>query len=342
MLSVRFDAAYKVSFNEIGKPLLKNNEVLLKMLRIGVCGTDIQVYMGKNKFMKFPIVPFHEGIAEIVEVGNEIEGLSLGDRVVVEPLIPCGKCRPCEIGRYNACDEFTCLGVQTEGLGSEYFAIESKHIHRIPKELTLEKAVLIEPFAVGVHAAKRGNVQGANVLVVGAGTIGNFTAQAAKALGAKKVVVTDISDFKIELAQKCGIESCVNTSNSSLKQVIKVNFGKWGADVIIDCVGVKRAFEEILNVAGKATTIVIVGNHKEPVEIDLTKIQRNEIDIKGNITYTKEDFMDAINWIASDKICTDGFITNIYNIRETDKAMENAVKEPHKVMKTMICFDRLL
>jgi len=102
----------------------------------------------------------------------------------------------------------------------------------------------------------------------------------------------------------------------------------------------KSVFGEILNAAGKATTIVIVGNYKEPVEIDLTKIQRNEINVKGNITYTKEDFRDAIDWMSSARICTEGFITDAYDIEETGKAMENAVKASLKVMKTMICFDK--
>jgi len=338
MLTVRFDEPHKVGFYEREIPKVKENEVLIKMLRIGVCGTDIQVYMGKNKFMKFPIVPFHEGVAQIVEKGQKVQGFSVGDKVVIEPLVPCGECRPCKIGRYNACNKFTCLGVQADGLGCEYFAIDCGRIHKIPDELVLEKAVLLEPFAVGVHAAKRAGVDGANVLVVGAGTIGNFTAQAAKMLRAKKVVVTDISDFKIELAEKCGIDSCVNTSKVSLKEVIEDNFGAWGADVIIDCVGVKSVFNQILNSAGKASTVVIVGNYKEPVEVDLTKIQRNELDVKGNITYTKEDFKDAISWMSSGKIYTDGFITNTYDIRETANAMENAVNAPLKIMKTMICF----
>lgn len=338
MLSVRFEKPYSVCYVEREIPKIKENEVLLKILCVGVCGTDVQVYVGKNKFMKFPIVPFHEGVGEIVKIGSQVKEFEVGDKVVVEPILHCGQCRPCLIGRYNACDNFACLGVQVDGLGSEYFAIDPKYLHKISKELSLEKAVLVEPLAVGVHAAKRAQVKGANVLVVGAGTIGNFTAQAAKILGAKKVVVTDIDDFKLSIAKKCNIDACVNTSNTQLKNVIQDEFDLWGADIIIDCAGAKDAFLEILNSAGKATTIVIVGNHKNPVEIDLTKIQRNEIDVKGNITYTSEDFYHAIDWMISGEVVTEDFITAVYEIKETGKAMDSIVNPSHKNMKTMIRF----
>lgn len=338
MLSVRFEKPFSVSVEEREIPEIKENEVLLKILCVGVCGTDAQVYVGKNKFMQFPIVPFHEGVGEIVKIGSQVEEFEVGNRVVVEPILYCGKCRPCLIGRYNACDNFACLGVQVDGLGSEYFAIEPKHLHKISKELSFEKAVLIEPLAVGVHAAKRTQVKDANVLVVGAGTIGNFTAQSAKMLGAKKVVITDIEDFKLSIAKECNIDACVNTANTNLINVIKDHFDRWGADVIIDCAGTKDAFLDILNSAGKATTIVIVGNHKIPVELDLTKIQRNEIDVKGNITYTSEDFYQAIDWLVSGKVVTEGFITAVYDIEETGKAMDNIVNPSQKNMKTMIVF----
>lgn len=338
MLSVRFEKPFSVRIHEREIPEIKENEILLKVLCVGVCGTDIQVYVGKNKFMEFPIVPFHEGVGEIVKKGSQVKEFEVGDRVVVEPILSCGKCRPCLIGRYNACDSFACLGVQVDGLGSEYVAIEAKHLHKIPKVLSLEQAVLIEPLAVGVHVAKRAQVKDANVLIVGAGTIGNFTAQAARILGAKKVVITDLDDFKLSIAESCNIDACVNTSNTRLKNVIQDEFDCWGADIIFDCAGAKEAFIDILNSAGKATTIVLVGNHKTPVEIDLTKIQRNEIDIKGSITYTSEDFYHAIEWMTSGKVVTKDFITGVYEIKDTGKAMERTVDSLQKNMKTMICF----
>ncbi len=339
MKSIVFREPNRAVLEERDIPSCKKGEVLLKLICSGVCGTDIQVFMGRNKFMKFPVVPLHEGIAKVCEVSEGVSGLSKGDLVAVRPILNCGVCRSCKNGRENACESFTCLGVQTDGLGSEYVTIDRQFVHKISKGVDLDKAVLIEPFAVGVHAARRGRVANQNVMVIGGGTIGNFTAQAAKLLGAKRVAICDISEDKIRIAHESGIDCPVNTSGKSFREASAEAFGDEATDVIIDCVGAKTILPQILDTAWKVSTVVIVGNYSEKAEIDVTKIQRNELDVFGCITYTKADFETAVQFIEEDKVYTKGFITGRYPMSDIQNAMENAVRMRGVNMKTVIEFE---
>lgn len=338
MKSVVFQEPYKAVLTEKEKPIAQNGEILLRMLCVGVCGTDMQVFKGLNKFMKFPVVPFHEGIALVEEISEGISGLKVGDLVTVNPIISCGSCHCCKSGGENACENFKCLGVQVDGLGDEFVTVERKYVHKISNEMNLDEAILIEPFAVGVHAARRGNVAGKNVIVIGAGTIGNFVAQASKLLGAKCVAICDISEEKVEIARKAKIDRPINSLNKPLGEVVELAFRGEGVDVIIDCVGLKRMLPEILQTAPKKSTLVIVGNYSEPVEIDVTKIQRNELNVFGSITYTQDDFRTAIGFFEDKKVYTEGYITNKYPLSDIQAGMEHAVQFKGLNMKSVFEF----
>ena len=338
MKTVLFKAPERAVLIEREIPKAGKDEVLLKMERIGVCGTDIQVFMGRNRYMTFPLVPFHEGLAFVEEAGEGATEFQKGDRVCVNPILSCGKCYSCTHGHPNACMQFNCLGVQSDGLGAEYFCIHKKYLYRIPKDADSDVAVFAEPFAVGIHAAKRGDVTGKRVMVLGAGTIGNFVAQAAGLLGADTVCVCDISADKVALAEKSGIPVCINTSGITLTQAAEKAFGSF-PDVVIDCVGAPALFGQILDMAGKTTTLVIVGNYSTPTEVDLAKIQRNELNVRGSITYTPEDFETAVGYITSGKVYTQGFITGHYHLRDVQAMMEQAAKFRGVNMKTIMDYE---
>ena len=294
MRKIVFEGPKRAVIQEAERPVCGTGQVLLKMKRVGVCGTDIQVFAGKNRYMEFPVVPFHEGIAVVEETGEDVNDIAPGCLVTIRPILSCNTCYSCKKGRKNACMNFNSLGVQSDGLGADYFADP-------------DKVIFIEPFAVGVHAAYQGGVKGKTVLVVGGGTIGNFTAQACRLAGAEKTAVCDISQDKIRMAEKSGIDFAVNTSELTLVQAAQKCFGGF-PDVIIDCAAVPAVFSQILELAGKTTTIVIVGNYSVLVETDIAKIQRNELTVKGCITYREEDFIRAKELIEEGSVYLDGFI----------------------------------
>ena len=316
-------------------PVPKQGEALLKMVCGGICGSDLASYRGQSAYVSYPRTIGHEFAAEVVEVGENPYGIKKGMLVTGNPYFNCGTCYSCRHGHENACENFNCLGVQSDGLGAEYFVIDSEYVYPIPESCPLDEAVLIEPFAVGIHAALRGQVQGKRVLVVGAGTIGNFTAQACQLLGASEVAVCDLSDDKIEMAKRAGIQHCVSSAGRSLKDVAYEIYGTF-PDVILDCVGAKVILPQILELAGKTTTVVIVGNYSEPVLIDVATIQRNELNVLGNITYTAEDFQKAVELMVSGKVYTEGFISAKFPFDEVQGMMEFALEKRGVNMKVVL------
>ena len=145
MKKIIFDSPQCAKIRECEAPSCKADEVLLRMERIGVCGTDIQVFMGRNRYMRFPVTPFHEGVARVAETGSGVDHVKAGDRVTIRPIINCGRCYACERGHENACEDFNCLGVQSDGLGAELFSIDKRFVYPIAEECSPDEAVLIEP-----------------------------------------------------------------------------------------------------------------------------------------------------------------------------------------------------
>ncbi|MFX0126120.1 MAG: zinc-binding dehydrogenase, partial [Candidatus Hodarchaeota archaeon] len=180
----------KIEFREVTIPELKENEVLIKIMRIGICGSDIHVYHGKHPLTTYPITQGHEVSGVIEKVGRNITRLKPGDKVTIQPQVVCGKCLSCTHGNYHICDELKVMGFQTTGMASEFFVTEENRVVKLPYEMSFEQGAMIEPMAVACSVfSKTGELNGLNVIVLGAGPIGNLTAQTAKALGAKSVFI---------------------------------------------------------------------------------------------------------------------------------------------------------
>ncbi len=333
--------AYKFEFLDVAIPEPGADEVVIQMKRIGICGSDIQIYHGKHKYMTFPVVQGHEGAGIVTKVGTNVKKFKIGDNVTVQPQIFCGKCFPCESGNFNVCENLKVYGVHADGFAAEYFAVDESKVLLLPEQMDFDQGALVEPVAVAVHAAKKGgDIKGANVVVMGAGPIGNLTAQAAKALGAGKVMITDINSKRLDLAKSHGIDFAVNTMEKPLKEAINEYFGSRKADVIIDCAAVKASITEAISSARPSSKVVIVGNFKEPVEIELPMLQRREVDLIGVMMYIREDFEDAIKFMSDGSIKTDGLISDYFNVKEFSKAYEYIDNNSRDVMKVMIKIDK--
>lgn len=337
MLRANLTGPYTIELQEAPIPTITDSEVLLKVLFVGICGSDIQMYHGKHKYMTFPVVFGHELSASIVKTGKDVTGFEAGELVTVQPQIYCGKCYPCLSGRFNVCEQLKVQGVHSDGYMAQFVAVDPKFLHKCARGMNPQQVALVEPLAVGVGAVKRApNYQGANVLVVGAGTIGNMTAQAAKALGAAKVMVSDINVKKLALAKECGIDVAVNVAETNLKDAIDEHFGMRKADIILDAAATRSGFKSILEVARRSSSVVITGNYKDPLEVEMPLIQRQEITLYGHMMYVREDFEDAISFIRDGKIHTDGFITAVYPFRKTLDAFHYIDEFPNDFMKILV------
>ncbi len=316
----------------------------MKVMRIGICGSDIHVYHGNHKYATLPLVQGHEGSGAVLKVGSGVSELAPGDLVTLRPQSFCGECFLCKQGRYNLCESYKVMGVLggLTGMASEYFLVDASKLHKLPPTMTFDEGAVVEPAAVGVHAVKLGGkATGSKVLVIGAGPIGNLAAQAAKALGADKVMIADISDVRLDLAKQCGVDFVVNTLNSDLEAAVLESFGPQRADFILDCAGSPKTLEQAIRIARRGTNIVLVGNFYDFVPVELGLVQRRELNLIGDMNYVAEDYEDAIRFIAVGQIRVNELISNHFAFREYADAYQYIDDNVGgTVMKVMVDVDR--
>ncbi|MBN2469760.1 MAG: alcohol dehydrogenase catalytic domain-containing protein [Anaerolineae bacterium] len=325
-----------IAFREIDRPVPGPEQVLIAVKRIGVCGSDIHVFHGKHPYTSYPVVQGHEVSGVVAETGANVIGFGPGDRVVFMPQVTCGECYPCRHGMYHICESLKVMGFQTSGAAQEYFAIDAGLVLKVPDDFDLDYAAMIEPIAVGVHAVRRGgDVRGKNVVVLGAGTIGNLTGQVARALGAKSVLITDISPFKLQKALECGFDHVANPNEENLGEAIARVFGPAKADLILECVGVEATITQAIEHARKGSTIVIVGVFGEKPRTDLGLVQDRELSLVGTLMYQQADYETAIALTTGGKLRLQALITAHYPFArylEAYHAIEDAHGESLKVI----------
>ena len=331
----------RIEYREVDKPTLQDNEVIVQTKRIGVCGSDIHVFHGLHPYTSYPVVQGHEVSGIVAEVGSQVEGLAPGDKVTFTPQVTCGKCYPCTHGMYHICESLKVMGFQTGGAAQEYVAIDADKVLKVPENVTLDQAAMVEPISVAVRALSRAgeNLQGKNVLVLGAGTIGNLVAQVARAYGAKAVMITDISDYKLDKAKECGIDFAVNPDKEDLSEAILRDFGPDRADLILECVGVQETVTQAIENARKGTTIVVVGVFSEKLEVDLGLVQDRELSLVGTLMYQKQDYQRAIELVASGKLSLDAMITHRFPFEHYLDAYQTIEEAKDNIMKVMIALD---
>ena len=337
MLQQVMTAPGEIRFLEIPVPVPGENQVLVAIKKIGICGSDIHVYHGKHPFTSYPITQGHEVSGEIAAVGSGVTGLVPGQKVTIEPQVTCGKCHPCRHGKYNLCEELKVMGFQTTGTASEYFAVDASKITPIPQEMSFEEGAMIEPLAVAVHGVKQmGDVTGMDVVVIGAGPIGNLVAQAAKGMGARKVMITDVSDWRLAKAKECGVDVCVNTANKDFGEAMLEAFGPDKADVIYDCAGNDITMGQAIRYARKGSVIVLVAVFSQMASIDLAVANDHELDIKSTMMYRHEDYVDAIRLVNEGKVALKPLISETFAFSDYKKAYEFIDANRETTMKVLI------
>jgi L-iditol 2-dehydrogenase len=328
----------KIEFRDVEKPTTGDEQVLIEMKRIGVCGSDIHVFHGMHPYTSYPVVQGHEVSGVIAEVGSRVEDLVVGDKVTFTPQVTCGRCYPCTHGMYHICESLKVMGFQTGGAAQEFFAVDADKVLKVPDHVSLDQAAMVEPVSVAVHALSRAgeDLQGKRVLVLGAGTIGNLVAQVAKASGASAVMITDISDYKVEKAKACGIDYVVNSREEDLTQAILRDFGPDRADLILECVGVQDTITQAVENARKGTTVVVVGVFGQKPVVDLGLVQDRELSLVGTLMYQKQDYERAIELVAGGRLCLDQMITHRFPFKEYLEAYEMIEASGGQYMKVMI------
>jgi len=341
MLQEVMTAPKKIIFQEIPIPEPANNQVLLKIRRIGICGSDIHVYHGLHPFTKYPVTQGHEVSGEIVKLGADVKDFKVGQKVTVEPQVYCGECYPCTHGKYNLCENLKVMGFQTTGTASEFFAVDASKVTPLPDNMSFDDGAMLEPLAVTVHAAKRfPDIKGAKVAILGCGPIGILLAQSAKALGAEKVLITDVSDLRLELAKKVGVDFAVNTRNKDFGDAMVEVFGKDKADVIYDCAGNDITMGQAIKYARKGSTIILVAVFGKMANVDLAVLNDHELDLNTSMMYTHVDYLDAIKFVNEGKIQLAPLQTKHFPFKEFLAAYQYIDANRETTMKVLIDVDR--
>jgi L-iditol 2-dehydrogenase len=333
-----------IEIREAARPVPGNGEVLLRVRRIGVCGSDIHVWHGLHPYTSYPVVQGHEVAGTIEELGPNASrvapGLSIGAPATFMPQLTCGTCFPCRSGSYNICDSLRVMGFQAPGAAQDYFAVGADKIVLLPAGLSSEGGAMIEPAAVAVHAIRRGGgASGKKVAVVGAGPIGNLVAQVAKAQGAREVLVMDKSAYRLSLALECGADYAIDASSEALADAVAKRFGPDKADLILECVGAEATMSQAVAAARKGSTIVVVGVFGKKPLVDLGLVQDRELSLVGTLMYRAEDYADAVALASSGKMALDRLVTDRYEFEDYTEAYRYIEKAGDKAMKVMIVLD---
>jgi len=327
----------KIEFRQVEKPTIQDDEVLMQTKRIGVCGSDIHVFHGKHPYTSYPVVQGHEVSGIVAEVGKAVEGIAVGDKVTFTPQVVCGECYPCRNGMYHVCEKLKVMGFQTGGAAQDFFVVPEWNVFKLPADLSLDHAAMVEPVAVAVHAVLRGgDVTGKKVLILGAGTIGNLVAQVAKALGAAAVMITDVSDYKLNKARACGIDFVINTAHEDLNAAILRDFGPARADLTLECVGAQATATQAVECARKGTTVVIVGVFGEKPVVNLGFVQDRELNLIGTAMYQKIDYAKAIELVTGSKLHLDELLTHRFAFDDYLEAYHTIERSNGEYMKVMI------
>ena len=331
----------KVIFQDVSLAEPKADEVLIKILRIGVCGSDIHVNHGKHPYTSYPVTQGHEVSGTIEKCGADVDSLKVGDLVTIQPQVVCGTCYPCTHGGYHICDSLKVMGFQTTGMASEYFCTDAERVLKLPEKMTPDEGAMVEPVAVACHALSRSiDLMGKNVMVMGAGPIGNLVGQAAKGLGAKAVLITDLSDFRLEMARKVGLDYTVNPTKEDLSEAVLKAFGSDKADLILECVGVQPTMEAAIINARKGTDIIVVGVFGDRPLVDLGLVQDHEIRLIGTAMYQTRDYLQAIELIQKGAVQLKPLMTDHFAFEDYMKAYTYLDEKKDRAMKVFIDLDR--
>jgi threonine 3-dehydrogenase len=280
-----------LTMTDVPAPVVGHNDVLIRIRKTAICGTDIHIWKWDDWAQKTIPVPMHVGheyVGEIVEIGQEVRGFAIGDRVSGEGHITCGHCRNCRAGRRHLCRNTVGVGVNIPGAFAEYLALPAVNAFKIPDNISDDLASIFDPFGNATHTALSFNLVGEDVLITGAGPIGIMAAAICRHVGARHVVITDVNDYRLDLARKMGASRAVNVAKDRLKDVMDDLGMVEGFDVGLEMSGVPTAFRDMLNVMNHGGKVALLGIPPSDTAIDWNQVIFKGLEIKG--IYGREMF----------------------------------------------------
>lgn len=329
----RGDKTFSIEQKDVPAPAA--GEVQIDVAYCGICGTDLHIYLGHmDQRVGFERTIGHEMSGVVSAIGAGVDGFNVGQHIVVRPLDHCGDCPACNAGHEHICHNLKFIGIDTEGAFQQKWNVPAHTLHKLPDDLDLSHAALIEPLAVACHDVGRGGVaKGEDVLVIGGGPIGMLVALVARNAGGN-VTISEINENRLTYVEKLGF-SVLNPKNDDVAKVIHERTGGKGADVVFEVSGSQPGVDLMTEAAATRGRIVMVAIHATKPKIDLFKFFWRELEMIGARVYLKEDYDEAMKLLADGVVDCASFITDIKSLNEIQDAFEALTTNPN-AMKSMI------
>jgi Threonine dehydrogenase and related Zn-dependent dehydrogenases len=319
---------------EIHRP----KDVLINIRAVGICGSDVHIYHGTNPFATYPRIVGHEFAGEVVKVGTAVGHLQAGDKVTVDPVVACGHCYACKIGRRNVCQNINVLGVHRDGGFQEFIVVDADQAYKLPDNIPWEHAALVEPFTIAAQSTARGRLAAADtVLICGAGPMGVVILQAAKMAGAK-VAILDKIDSRLEQARALGADLAINSSKASFIEEVNKFTANDGASLIFEATGSIKILEMCIEkFVANAGRIVVLGMSPEPAQIAPLDFMRREMEIIGT-RLNCHKFPTVVDWFSKGLVKPEVLISHTFKIDAAQAAMDLIDNHPEEVRKIVLTF----
>jgi L-gulonate 5-dehydrogenase len=326
----------KLEMRELAVPVIQApDDVLVKVMMAGICGSDIHNYLGESSGIAYPLVAGHEMAALVLETGSEVRGLESGDHVVLDPVMSCGYCYPCSIGRNNVCENLKARGSHYDGCMQEYMVLKRRAVHKISRSIPWEKAALVEPFTIAGQSTSRAAVSaGDTVYIAGAGPIGLCILLMCKLLGAR-VIVADIIASRLELASKLGADQVINLKAEDPCEAIKKMPGIHGVTVAFDAVGHAAIFAQLVKLALPAARILCMGFTSEPSPVSVVDITKKELTILGS-RMSVNQFDRVIALVEEGRLDGTPLISGIFDFEDGVRAFRESIENKAAHCKVLL------
>lgn len=330
MKAFRMTGPGVAAVTEIPDVVAQTGEALLRVKMVGMCGTDLNTFRGRNAMVSFPRVPGHEVAAEVVEGAG---ALAAGTLVTISPYTSCGRCPSCRRGRVNACQFNETMGVQRDGAMTEYISVPVEKLYAA--KLSIKELCLVEPLTVGFHAAARGRVMAEDfVAVFGCGGVGLGAIASAAFRGAETIAI-DMDDAKLEIARKAGARHLIHSKNEDLHERLAAITGGRGPDVMIEAIGLPQTFRAAVEEVAFTGRVVYIGYAKEPVAYETRLFVQKELDILGSRNALPEDFREVIRMLEAGRFPVEDAVSAIVPMEDAARMLGEWSDAPGKFTKIM-------
>jgi len=337
MKAVVWHGGKDVRIEEVPDPKVNTDEVLVRVKSAGICGSDAHAFEGKSKRRVPPLILGHEFSGVVADTGTGVLGFQNGDRVVVEPTISCGACEPCRNGRTNICTEIRFIGLHIPGAFAEYIAVPARKCYKLSDSVSFDEATLVEPLSVATHAVNMTPTKvGDNLLIIGSGVIGLMILQYARHRFGGNVFVTDLIDYKLDLAKRLGANATIHSGREDVSERLKELTNGKGADAVIEAVGVQDTLQQALTVVKKGGEVTITGLLQQIMQVDIMKLVTNEITIRGDYCYTSAEFKESLDLIATGKVQLKPLITHSFPLRDIADAVDVLTEGKEQHIKILL------